>query len=64
VLQQTFAKFGEISFCRVCVDMDTNQSRGFGFVCFTTQQAAESAAEELNGTEMDGKVMEVKQVSL
>ncbi|KAH9258508.1 hypothetical protein BASA81_003010 [Batrachochytrium salamandrivorans] len=61
-LQSTFAQFGEVSFCRICQDQDAGTSRGFGFVCFTSQDSASEAVAKLNGLELEGKQIEVKQV--
>lgn len=48
-LKQKFEPFGQLVSCKVSVD-DSGRSRGFGFVGFTTREAASSAIEAMNGT--------------
>ncbi|CAI9729508.1 polyadenylate-binding protein 1 [Octopus vulgaris] len=46
-LYQEFSKYGEISSARVM--MQNGRSKGFGFVCFDQQEAADKAIKEMNG---------------
>lgn len=48
-LYDTFSAFGNILSCKVVVDNNSGDSRGFGFVHYETQKAAESAIEKVNG---------------
>lgn len=48
-LYDTFSAFGSILSCKVVVDNNSGDSRGFGFVHYDTQKAAESAIEKVNG---------------
>ncbi len=57
-LQAAFSGFGEISEAIVITDRDTGRSRGFGFVTFDDEEAAQKALE-LNGTELDGRTIRV-----
>lgn len=50
-LHKTFSRFGEIVSARVSIKEDYN-SRGFGFVAFTSKAAAENACEEMNGKQL------------
>jgi RNA recognition motif-containing protein len=62
-LKQLFTTYGEVSSAKVIMDKMTNQSRGFGFVEMSDDQAASTAIGELNGSSVDGrnvKVMEAK----
>jgi len=57
--REYFAKFGEITDAVVMVDKETDRSRGFGFVTFTTEQAVKDV---LRGNhELKGKFVEIKQ---
>jgi RNA recognition motif-containing protein len=58
-LRGAFEKFGEIVEARVIADRDTGRSRGFGFVSFADDAAANRALEEMNGTELDGRNIRV-----
>ena len=40
-------------------DRDTGRSRGFGFVTFEDDEAADKAIAALNGTELDGRTIRV-----
>jgi len=58
-LENMFGKYGKITSHKV-MSKDDGKSRGFGFVAFETAEAAESAVQALNGTELsDGKLLYV-----
>ena len=58
-LNAAFSPFGEISEAIVISDRYTGRSRGFGFVTFNDDEAADKAVEALNGTELDGRTIRV-----
>jgi cold-inducible RNA-binding protein len=58
-LNAAFSPFGEISEAIVISDRYTGRSRGFGFVTFEDDEAADKAIEALNGTELDGRTIRV-----
>ena len=58
-LNAAFSPFGEISEAIVISDRDTGRSRGFGFVTFNDDDAADKAVAALNGTELDGRTIRV-----
>ena len=58
-LRRAFAQFGEVTEAKVITDRDSGRSRGFGFVTFTDDDAAEKAISALNGSEMDGRTIKV-----
>lgn len=47
-LYDTFSAFGNILSCKIMTD-DNGQSKGFGFVHFETQEAADAAINKVNG---------------
>jgi cold-inducible RNA-binding protein len=58
-LKQAFEAHGEVTDARVITDRESGRSRGFGFVTFTTEEAAQAAMEALNGTELDGRSIRI-----
>ncbi len=54
-LNELFAQFGEISEAIIIMDRQTNRSKGFGFVTFADDAAAQRAVEEMNEKEIDGR---------
>lgn len=45
----------------VVTDRDSGRSRGFGFVQFDDDAQADKAVEELNGKELDGRPLTVRE---
>lgn len=60
-LRQAFSRFGEISEAKVIKDRETGRSRGFGFVTFSSDDAANSAMSEMNGKDLDGRNIKVNE---
>ena len=58
-LYEAFSHFGEVTDAKVITDRDTGRSRGFGFVTFEEDEAADKAVAALNGTELDGRAIRV-----
>ena len=58
-LRNAFSTHGEVSEAVVISDRDTGRSRGFGFVTFEDDEAADKAIAALNGTELDGRTIRV-----
>ena len=58
-LHEAFAQFGEISEAKVICDRDSGRSRGFGFVTFEDDEAADKAMSAMNGFELDGRPIRV-----
>jgi len=57
-LRDLFGKYGQIDELAVIMDRDTGRPKGFAFVTFASQQAAESALAE-NGKDMGGRAIRV-----
>ncbi|GLJ18803.1 hypothetical protein SUGI_0335730 [Cryptomeria japonica] len=53
-LYDTFSTFGTILSCKVATDNNA-QSKGYGFVQYDQEEAAQSAIEKLNGMLLNGK---------
>lgn len=57
-LRQLFSPYGEIEDLAVIMDRATGRPKGFAFITFATQQAAEKALE-LNGKDLGGRPLKV-----
>ncbi|XP_035038846.1 polyadenylate-binding protein 1 isoform X1 [Hippoglossus stenolepis] len=57
-LRELFNKYGNSMSIRVMTD-DSGKSRGFGFVSFERHEDAQKAVDEMNGREMNGKLIYV-----
>ncbi len=53
-LGKEFQKFGELGSFTIMRD-DSNESKGFGFVCFTKPDDAQSAIKAMHGMKIDGQ---------
>lgn len=58
-LKDIFSSFGEIVAVNLIIDKDTQQSKGFGFIEFADDNAAEKAIAAQNGKELDGRKIRV-----
>jgi len=58
-LRNDLGRFGEITYLRVMTDQETGRSRGFGFVEFADEQAAQQCMEEMDGAELGGRNIRV-----
>jgi RNA recognition motif-containing protein len=60
-IREAFESFGQVTSARVIKDKYNGQSRGFGFVEMPAQSQAQTAIKSLNGKELLGKQMSVKE---
>ncbi len=60
-LKEAFAEFGEVEEAIVIKDKFSGRSKGFGFVTFTEDSAADSAVEAMNGKELDSRPLTVNE---
>lgn len=60
-LQAAFAYYGSVERVSIVTDRETGQSRGFGFVEMTDRAAADAAINALNGTQMNGRAINVNE---
>ena len=60
-LQGVIAEYGEVTSCKIIKDRETGKSKGFGFVEMADDAAASKLIEELNGAELDGRTLVVKE---
>jgi len=62
-LRTKFSEFGEVEEAIVVKDRDTGRSRGFGFVRFNDESAADAAIQAMNNVEFDGRTIRVDKAS-
>eukprot|EP01097_Dermamoeba_algensis_P002006 TRINITY_DN1794_c0_g1_i1.p1 TRINITY_DN1794_c0_g1~~TRINITY_DN1794_c0_g1_i1.p1 ORF type:complete len:326 (-),score=71.59 TRINITY_DN1794_c0_g1_i1:149-1126(-) len=58
-LKNVFLPFGALESCKLMVDKLTGQSLGYGFVKYTTVDAAERAIGAMNGRTIENKTLKV-----
>lgn len=58
-LQDLCGEFGTVEDSRLITDRETGRSRGFGFVTMSTTEEAEEVVRQLNGQDVDGRVLRV-----
>jgi RNA recognition motif-containing protein len=60
-LNEVFSSFGEVTSAKIIIDRETGNSKQFGFVEMRDDTAALSAIEKLDGSQLDGSRIVVKQ---
>jgi RNA recognition motif-containing protein len=60
-LRDAFERFGDIEEARVITDRHTGRSRGFGFITFEDENAAQTAITEMDGTTLDSRSIKVNE---
>ena len=60
-LREAFAPHGEVEEVAIITDRDTGRPRGFAFVTMPDSGQAQAAIEALNGTELDGRTLNVNE---
>lgn len=58
-LKEAFQQYGEVIESKVIVDRDSGRSRGFGFVSYTSADAANTALQDMDGKELHGRRIRV-----
>lgn len=54
-LAALFAQAGTVASAQVVKDRETGRSRGFGFVEMSSDEEAQNAVKNLNGSEVEGR---------
>jgi RNA recognition motif-containing protein len=60
-LENVFAEYGTVSSVKIIVDKFSGKSKGFGFVEMDNETEAKSAIQNLNGFELGGRQLQVKE---
>jgi RNA recognition motif-containing protein len=59
-LEAAFAKFGQVTSCKIVRDKETGRSKGYGFIEMPNDDEANNAINALNDQEIDGRQIVVK----
>jgi RNA recognition motif-containing protein len=59
-LRSLFESYGQVESAKIIMDKFTGRSKGYGFVEMPNDDEAQSAINELNETEFDGRTIVVK----
>ncbi len=59
-----FATFGTVESVKMIMDRETGRPRGFAFVTMTESDEAKTAIESLNGSELLGRELRVREATL
>ncbi len=60
-LSELFGQVGEVASASVVQDRETGRSRGFGFVEMSNRDEAETAIEQFNGADFQGRNLTVNE---
>ena len=60
-IRTAFEAHGVVNSVSIIKDRETGRSRGFGFVEMAERQEGEKAIEELNGTDIEGRDINVNE---
>ncbi|WP_374077759.1 RNA recognition motif domain-containing protein [Bdellovibrio bacteriovorus] len=60
-LGELFSEYGTVESARIVTDRDSGRSKGFGFVEMSSDEEAQNAIAKLNGTEQQGRAMNVSE---
>lgn len=60
-LKEAFENFGEVTSAKIITDRETGRSKCFGFVEMSNDDEGKEAIAQLDGTDLDGFTIVVKQ---
>ncbi|MCC6137948.1 MAG: RNA-binding protein [Bdellovibrionaceae bacterium] len=60
-LMDAFSECGSVQTAKVIMDRDSGRSKGFAFVEMSTEEEASKAISRFNGTDWDGRAMNVSE---
>jgi RNA recognition motif-containing protein len=58
-LEELFQTFGSVNSCKIITDFETGRSKGFGFVEMASQEEADTAINQLDNTNYEGRTIKV-----
>jgi RNA recognition motif-containing protein len=60
-LEEMFTSYGEVTSATVIIERETNRSKGFGFVEMSDNDEANTAINEMNNREINGRGLKVSE---
>lgn len=60
-LKELFGQFGDVDSVKIITDRETGRAKGFGFIAMNDDSAANTAIEELNGKDFDGRTLRINE---
>jgi RNA recognition motif-containing protein len=60
-VEDAFSNYGQVDEVALITDRETGRPRGFGFVTMGNDDEARAAIDALNGTELDGRTLNVNE---
>ena len=60
-VRQLFSQIGEVRSCRLVLDRDSRQSRGFAFVEMASESEAQQAIARFDGYQLNGRSLAVSE---
>ncbi len=60
-LRQAFEAFGQVESANIVKDRFSGEPRGFGFVEMPSKSEAQKAIDEMNGTDLKGRTLNVNE---
>lgn len=60
-LRKAFEAFGQVESANIIKDRFSGESRGFGFVQMPSKQEAQNAIEQVNGSDLMGRTVNVNE---
>lgn len=58
-VQREFARCGNVTEVKLVLDRESGRSRGFAFVSMSSDEEANSAIQQMNGADLDGRALKV-----
>ena len=62
-VRNAFSQFGNVESIKLITDRETGRPRGFGFVTMPDSSEANAAIESLNGTELLGRELRIREAT-
>ncbi|KAK8553990.1 hypothetical protein V6N13_072911 [Hibiscus sabdariffa] len=56
-LSDAFSQYGQVMEAKIVMDRVSDRSKGFGFVTYASEDEAEKAIAEMNGKDLNGRVI-------